>query len=58
MRDRPDMEALKADLDDKKAMLAAIDAGTHTLPLEQLTSFRKRVAALEAEIRKLDVSRS
>jgi hypothetical protein len=58
MRDQPDIEALEAELDDKKAMLADIDAGKVTLPPEQVASFRTRVAALEAQIRQINAHRT
>jgi hypothetical protein len=53
MEDQPDIEALEAELDDKKAMLADLDAGKVTLSPEQAANFRKRVAALEAQIRQI-----
>ncbi len=58
MRDHTDIEALEAELDDKKAMLAALDASKVTLPPEQVASFQIRVAALEAQIRQINADRS
>ncbi len=58
MRDQPELKALEAELGDKKAMLAGIDAGKVDLPPEQVASFRKRVAALEAQIKQINAHRT
>ncbi len=58
MQDQADIEALEAELDDKKAMLDDLDAGKVTLPPEQVASFRMRVAALEAHIGQINADRA
>ena len=57
MQDQDDIEALKAELDDKKAMLADLDTFAVTLPSEQVERLRMRVAALEAHIKQINASR-
>jgi hypothetical protein len=61
MKSKVEIEQLKAVLADKKAMLAAIDAGKFTLgaPHENRESnIRRQIAEIEAQLRKCDASRS
>jgi len=55
---RKAVEALAAELADKKEMLGGLDAGKITLPPEQVAAFRKRVAELEMHLRQLRAPRS
>ncbi len=57
MQDQADIEALRAELNDKKAMLADLDAGKIRLSPERVANFRTRVAALEAHIRRINADR-
>ncbi len=58
MQDEPDIKSLEAELNDKKAMLADLDAGKIVLPSEQLTKLQKRVAALETHIKQIRADRT
>ena len=58
MQNQSDVEALKAECADKKALLADIDVGKVTLPPEQVASLRMRVAALEARIKQINADRT
>lgn len=58
MEDHADIEAMKAELADKKAHLAALDSGSVTLPPERIAAFRERVARLESEIRRRNAART
>jgi hypothetical protein len=61
MRDPPDIEALKAELADKKAMLADIESGKISLgsPFEnRQIDIRRRIAQIESQIRMHDAHRA
>ncbi len=60
MQDPPDIEALKADLADKKAILADIESGKHSLGgsfENREIGIRRRIAEIESQIMKAESRR-
>ena len=61
VQNQVDIESLRSELADKKAMLADLEAGKISLgaPFEDREAgIRRRIAVLESEIRKYDAARS
>ena len=61
MQNQLDLEALKAELADKKALLADIESGKITLGSlfeNREVGIRRRISAIELQIRRLDASRT
>ncbi len=58
MRNERDIEVLKAELADKKAILADLESRKIWLPLETKIALRRRIAELEISIENIDSRRS